>query len=81
MRPIVHRLKTEFAGRVKITHVQYSDRRMRQVVAQYGADFHPAFAFVSPSGQLAQVLLGEVDSEHLERGLQLLLDGLPSSQR
>ncbi|GAC1356370.1 MAG: hypothetical protein NVSMB42_15150 [Herpetosiphon sp.] len=75
MRPIVDGLAREYDGRVRVVRLNYSDARMRAVVAEYGATVYPALVFVRADGSRAELLLGETDEAHVRRGLATLLDG------
>lgn len=75
MRPAVRRLKQQYTGQVDVISLNYGDRRMRKIVAEYGADFHPAFVFLAPDGLVLDVVLGELSETQLARQFERLAIG------
>ncbi len=73
MRPVVNRLRSEYAGRIEVVSLNRNGGRGHRIAGKYAASFTPTFVFVRPDGALQDVILGETDAEQLREKLELLL--------
>jgi hypothetical protein len=73
MRPIVHRLRTEYKGRVDVTSVRARSPRGQELARQYGTFQTPSFVFVRADGQMQNIFLGDMDEVELRDELDRLL--------
>ena len=77
MRPVVHRLRADYQGRVDVLSVNPKSMKAQKLAGQYGAIFTPTFVFVQSNGSIQGVIVGEADEERLRQELELLLHGSP----
>lgn len=75
MKPIVHGLEREYAGRVRFLYLDVADPRTAAARRQLGYEATPHFFLLRADGTVAQQWSGPVDRADLERRLAALLGG------
>lgn len=73
MKPVVDRLKTEYAGKVefRLHNVEQSSEGQR-LMQQYNAQYVPTFVFLNSDGTEAKRVVGEAS----ENDMRAILDSL-----
>ena len=72
MRPVVHRLRAAYQGRVDVVSVGKGGIRSKKITGLDGVAFTPTFVFVRPDGGLQSVMVGEMDEQRLAAELDRL---------
>lgn len=73
MRAIVNGLEKTYNGKLAVIRVNYADPRMREVVAEYGADAHPALVFIRPDGTMDNLIIGETDRATVVKAIERVM--------
>lgn len=73
MRPIVHGLEKEYAGRMRFDAHEWRSARSRALVQQYGVTETPTFVILDESGAVRMIIAGELTRDelraHIDRAL------------
>jgi thiol-disulfide isomerase/thioredoxin len=74
MKPVVDRLKKEYAGKVDIRRMDISkgDPEVNRIGLSYGIQYVPTFVFVDSSGVKQDLLVGETSYAVLRTKLDAL---------
>ncbi len=72
MRPVVHRLRAAYQGRVDVVSIGKGAIRGKKIAGLDGVAFTPTFVFVRPDGGLQSVIVGEMDEQRLAAELNRL---------
>ena len=74
MRPVVHRLRDDYHGRVEVQSISSHGLRAQEITNGYAASFTPTFVFARPDGTIQNVFIGDVDEDRLRAEIDSLLN-------
>jgi thiol-disulfide isomerase/thioredoxin len=73
MKPIVEKLKAQFAGNVTFVDVNYSPQD--PTVKKYKVTMNPTFIILNTDGQVKETFMGAADEQMLSSALQSFVPG------
>jgi thioredoxin-like negative regulator of GroEL len=74
MKPVVDRLRTEYAGKIDIKRMDTdgTDPVVQQLANTFGIQYVPTFVFVNRDGTVVDTVVGEVPADALTTRLAKL---------